>query len=405
MLLLSLALSLTLTQAPAGSSLPSESARLMFLDKAGHGKPVSPQGLALADPRTRGAWSIRPLGFPAPSADEIAQAAPRLELQLASGDSLTGWLAPSTGETLGLRLLGGVQIPILIDHIVRIEVLGDKRVPQAQDLVRPQEGDRLYRRTGAELDAIDGTFESFEAGGVRFESQAMGLQSFGWSEIAALMIEDLGAEQPASEPGKLPVILDLVGGGSLRAELLQVEEQGCRLRLAGEEQLFGWGIVEELLVNDGSVVFLSDLPALKEEGRGQVFGDEFEVTWPHAINRSVWKQGPLRCAERVYRRGIGTHAPTRVSWTVPAGSMSLRGAVGIDDSALYNEPEFRGSVVFRVLLDGKTGWESPLMGGGSEVLEMPALDLEGVRLVTLEADMAGRYEGDRANWLGFAFVR
>lgn len=391
---------------PRLAAAQEEDPELLLIDKAGQATSLGLRGLSLDDPRSKGAWSVRPLGFEPLEFTAPVEGRPRLLVGLANGDQLQGELVSSEGETLGLQLLGGVQLTLAIDHITRIDLAVGARQPRADPLAQPSEGDRLYRRTeGDELDAIDGTFDSFVEGGVQFESSALGLKRFDWAEVATLFIEDLGAATDQDQAQGLNVILDLQGNSRLRGQLLSLVESGCQLRVASEELLLPWGVVQELLVDDGSLVFLSDLAAEEEQGQGQVFGDEFEVVWPHAPNLCVGRATPLRSGGRVFRRGIGTHAPTRVSWRVPEGTRFLRGLVGIDDSALYNEPEYRGSVIFRVFVGEQLAWESPLLSGGAQPLVMPAIDLSQAQRVTLEADPAGGYEGDRANWLDLAFVR
>ena len=108
---------------------------------------------------------------------------------------------------------------------------------------------------------------------------------------------------------------------------------------------------------------------------------------------------------RTWRRGIGTHAPTRVTWQLDGSFRRLRGTVGIDASSLRNPEEARGSVVFRVWVDGKPAWESGLVRGEDGALAMPVIDVEGATVLALEADMAGDFRGDRADWVRVVLVR
>ena len=62
-------------------------------------------------------------------------------------------------------------------------------------------------------------------------------------------------------------------------------------------------------------------------------------------------------------------------------------------------------MVFRVLLDGEPAWESPVVRGGDRPVVLPDIELGTASELTLEADMAGDFRGDRANWLRMLLVR
>jgi len=114
---------------------------------------------------------------------------------------------------------------------------------------------------------------------------------------------------------------------------------------------------------------------------------------------------PLRAGEKTYRRGVGMHAPSALTFALDGERRTLRGAVAIDDSARINGAGARGSVVFRVRKDGALAWESPLVRGGDAPLPLPELELGGAHELVLEVDPAGDFAGDRADWLRMVLVR
>ena len=101
------------------------------------------------------------------------------------------------------------------------------------------------------------------------------------------------------------------------------------------------------------------------------------------------------------------HAPSRLTFELDAksGYRALRGAVAIDDSSLVNPEGARGTVIFRVITDGKSVFESGPVRGGDEPLQLPPVALEGVRELALEVDPAGDFAGDRADWLRVLLLR
>jgi hypothetical protein len=115
--------------------------------------------------------------------------------------------------------------------------------------------------------------------------------------------------------------------------------------------------------------------------------------------------GELTRAGEPVRRGIGMHAPSRLSFALDGGSAALHGAVALDASTRLLSESARGSVIFRVHADGALLWESPLLGGGDAPIAFGPLDLAGKKELVLELDPAGDFAGDRGNWLGLALVR
>ncbi len=375
---------------------PQEVGRLDFEDRLGNQTEVSVADLPLSDPRKRQGWFVRPVG------GEERQApmgpADSLRVRLAGGDELLGRVVGGAGEDLLLELVGGVCLPVPVE---RIEAIWPA-AREGQGEERPEEGDRLYRLAGGGLDRVDGTLEAFTTEGIRFSSR-LGEREFPWPEVAALFVEVLEAP-PRGTSSETEVVLDLNDGSRFRCGLARLEVSGCRVIVVGSEILIPWKAVGELVVNDGSLVHLSDLVPRGEEGRGTPFGDDLGMVFEHTLDRSV-VGGALRVGGETWRRGIGTHAPTRLIYDLDGGFTKLRGSVGIDDSSLANPENARGSVVFRVHVDGKTAWESRVVRGGDAPVDLPILDLTGAREVVLEADPVEDFRGDRADWLRILLVR
>jgi len=238
---------------------------------------------------------------------------------------------------------------------------------------------------------------------VRFDS-VLGTTDFGWDELAALFVEvlDQGA---AAAPKGIPVAVDLVDLSRVRGTLEHLDGNGCKLSVAGGADIeIPWARIEELLVEDGTLRFLSDLDPAGEEGFGTPFDDDLGMRWPHRIDRSATGE-PLQVGGREIARGIGMHAPSKVRWQLDGSWKSLRGAVAIDDSVLRNGEAARGAVTFRVLGDGKVLWESGVLRGGDAALPMPKVPIEGVHELVLEADPGSDFTGDRADWLRVLLAR
>lgn len=398
---LCLALALLAPPSAAQATTPEPGVRVRVERLDGSSAAVAADELSLAslDGAVLLAFDPGAGGAPADAAAEE-----RAELRLVGGDRVLGPVASGEGDVLELTLLGGAPLKVVIDRVESLRFPGRVDRGTLVGLEAAPQGDRLYWIRPGGLDRVDGTVEAFEEDGVRFDS-VLGSKLFPWEEIAALHVEpfdELGDEQAAGADGTRPVQVELADGGRLSGTLTELSAEGAVLEVPGAGALrLPLEALAEVVSNDGSAVFLSTLPP-DEAIEGSPFGDDLGMRWPHRRDRSV-TGGPLLANGVHHVHGLGVHAPSRLVWKLEGGYAALRGAVAIDDSVLLLP--HRGSVVFRILLDGEPAWESPLVRGGGEPLPF-ALDLAGAGELTLEVDMATRFhEADRANWLGLLLVR
>lgn len=108
--------------------------------------------------------------------------------------------------------------------------------------------------------------------------------------------------------------------------------------------------------------------------------------------RSVDGHG-LSIGGQKFDRGVGTHANSSFRLNLHSQGERLEAKVGVDD-----EIGKRGSVIFKVIGDGKTIWESGLMRGGEPPKEL-AVSVEGVKtLLLLVNDGGDDINYDHADW-------
>jgi hypothetical protein len=362
-------------------------------------RAVTPEQLDTADPRAQQAWRVRFEGVPAaPPAREAA------ELRLWGGERLRGAVKGGQGESLVLLCGGGVAV------VVELEELDSLRFPAhvpdlwSRPLEAAAEGDRLYRRAREALDVLEGGVEGFKNEGIAFHDQRVGEKLIPWSEVAALFIDRASGRgfKPAKLEG-VPVALDLADGGRVRGGLTRLSAQGAELTRAHAQTLKL--PLESLLllsVEDARIAWLSEL-APARPGVATPFGDELGMTWPPRVDGSVGG-GPLSAGGRRFARGIGVHAPSRSVWTLDGSWKELHGLVAVDDESATLA--VRGSVVFRVLVDGKQAWQSEILRGGEAPRALPKIALEGAKELVLEAlDAGDGFAGDRADWLEITLQR
>jgi hypothetical protein len=394
--------------APIGPQTLASSAaatpRIVLESADGTSQTRDARGFDTRDPRQLGARIVRFEGgsasLAAPSFDDSGV------LELADGDPLFGRVRGGRAELLDVEVAGPVHVGVSVDELKSLTF--PARVPPAwtAPLAAPSEGDRLYRRQGEGLDRVDGGVEEFTAEGVRFRG-TLGSKMIAWSDVAALFIEGLARTPNRAAAGKpdapAPVVVDLVDHSRLRGTLKRLTGDECRLiARSGAELVIPAAALAELTVDDGAIAFLSAL-APSSAVDSAPFGDALGMRWPHRVDRSV-TGAPLSAGGRVFMRGIGVHAPSKLAWKLDGGWKTLRGSVAIDDQVLRLAA--RGSVVFRVSVDGKKRWESTALHGGDAPLAMPPQDLSGAHELELEVTMADdTCVADRADWLDMILAR
>jgi hypothetical protein len=385
-----------------GASTAPAEPRVVLEDLSGErtfrGADAGPlQSLAAA-----GAAFARFEGLPRPESSGRAASARVASLGLVGGDRLKAVVRGGEGDVLDVEVQPGVALSLSIDGIRSI--VHPSRIPdsvtESPAAGPPADGDRLYLVAADGLDRAQGFVESFSPDGVAFFDERLGQRTYPWDRVAALFIaplDEAGEGQEALDGGER-VAVTLAGGGRISGTLVQLgpPEDGVQIRVGGGAavQLPGT-IVTEVSLDDGSFRFLGDL-APADAGNSSPFGDELGFVWPMRVDRNC-RGGLLSVGGVVFDRGLGVHAPSRLTWTLGGEWGSLRLMCGVDDSGQSGSRA--GSVRFRVLGDGEEIWESDIMRGGLPALRSPEIPLKGIEELVLEVDPAGDFVLDRADWI------
>jgi alpha-galactosidase len=110
-------------------------------------------------------------------------------------------------------------------------------------------------------------------------------------------------------------------------------------------------------------------------------------------NKSV-DNHPLFLDGKRYERGFGTHANSTLRIALGGKAELFTANVGVDD-----EVGQKGSVVFKVIGDGKTLWESGVLRGGDPAKAL-SVDLHGVQTLILQVGASGDdISYDHADWV------
>ena len=110
--------------------------------------------------------------------------------------------------------------------------------------------------------------------------------------------------------------------------------------------------------------------------------------------------GPLSIRGKVYAKGLGVHALSKITYNLNRGYKRFLADIGIDDSAGQ-----KGSVEFKVYADGKLVYESGVLRGTAPVKHLD-IDVLNVSKLVLEVTAGGDDDQlDRANWANAKVVR
>ncbi len=192
--------------------------------------------------------------------------------------------------------------------------------------------------------------------------------------------------QPLRKPSLARVAL--LGGDVLRGSLVAIRAERVSLNheLLGSMDIPSAAVQRIDLASD-RVVSLVDLEPATTQIKSVL-----DAPWSVGRNANLRGQ-PLMIRGRSFSRGLGVHAYTSLSYDLSQPYEAFTATVGVDDSA----PDF-ASVVFRVKLDGRVVYESPVMRRGDGPLRVK-VKLAGARVLELVCDPTDDLDlGDHAIW-------
>lgn len=324
---------------------------------------------------------------------------------LADGGIVAGQLMAIDKERLTVEsdLFGRIQFPVdslagILFHppgdMLRRDLLGDRIVQPTGD------SDRLLLANG---DEVAGTFQGLtEEGGIQLQTN-LGRIVVAAQQARALVNNPTLRRRPTRSPaGSMAIWTGFADGSRLLAERLTLgaskpgsHDATVRITLPGG---LTWTAAAEELVFlqpvGGEVVYLSDLKA--QEYRHLAFLD---LSWPYRNDRNVLG-GQLRAGGRVHIKGIGMHSTSRLGYALDRPYRRFEAELAIDD-----QTDGRGSVVFRVYVDGQAKYTSPVIRGGQPPLPI-SIDLSGVKHLDLVVHWSDRADqSDHADWLDARLIR
>lgn len=327
-----------------------------------------------------------------------------LEIRLADGGVLWGEIVGATDDALDVSSALGESLRIGLDALTGVRFADGAEFPRAAELYASALRDRLpgqdtmVTRSGTDPKALRGRVVKMlgadpaagdgaegEPGDGRRGRFAVGgrERTFAWDKMFGVAFA-VGAGKPATSP----CTLRLVDGSEVGGVIVAGDAERLTLKATiGVEVSLSLSLVQRINVRSERVVFLSDLSAAEERSEGLL-----SQPWPHQRDRSV-SGGTMSMQGRAFPRGIGVRARTSLTYELAGAFECFAATIGIDDAV---RP--RGNVVFRVMGDGATLFDSGSVSGRDGPRDV-ATPVAGVRRLTLEVDYGEALDlSDHADW-------
>ncbi len=305
---------------------------------------------------------------------------------LADGESSGGSIRAdvSLGGVRELQLSGLAGVRVASGELAEIESEFQTRIAE-----RKAGSDTMILMRAGKPVPVNGSLERLDARGWDFRYG--GKTRSGTLEHVYGFV--FGA--PAMERDQPQARVVLRNGDQFPADLVSSRDE----RLALESPAMGaievsWGDVAAIEIRSDRIVALSSLKPTDERQRSLA-----DAQWPARMNTNVLG-GPIRLGPKSYAVGIGVHAYSALTFDLDGNFERFSAVIGIDESAAPN-----GSAIFRVMVDGKAIYESPMLRGGGKS-ETVSVSIAGAKSLTLECDPADELDlSDHANWANAVIIR
>ncbi len=324
----------------------------------------------------------------------------RLRFYLADGGLLTGELLGSAPAALVARTVLGEQRTFPFDRLAGIQLADVAAFPRCSELfqaaldARLPAKDVLITRSVDEPRSLRGRLEELDAERGAF---TLGDKTRTFSTDRIYGIVFAGG---SPELAKYPVTCELADGARFSGRLVHGDRVHVRVGTSlGFEADISIETLTSLRFHSTRVVYVSDLTPVNERSEGQL-----HRPWPFRPDANV-AAGPISIGGRGFRKGLGVHSRSELTYSLAGEYEAFAAAIGLDDRV---RP--KGSVVFRVLDDRSPAEAKVLFDSGpvtgTDAPRNVLVDVRGVDRLTL---VVGFGEGldlsDHADWGGARLIR
>ncbi len=343
----------------------------------------------------------------APPAPRATAGPDDVQVFLRTGDVLVGALGDPGADAVKLESasLGAVEIPF--DRIDRVEFLS--RRSEWLKAAPAMKSDTLLLSSG---DRPSGTLRSVGRGeAVYYNERRKKEISVKTRELSQVFLMPVGAKPP-SPPATLHGVFALVDGGSVQG--VAKSFQAGRLVFAdlyGTERTVPAAGLSAVYFRNGRVIYLSDTPPARvDENANYLRAPEpgpGDLAFPWQRDANAGDGGKLSIRGREFRKGLGVHARSELTWKIDGAFRRFQATIGIDDHAIrLTGADPAGNASFVVLADGKVLHRRDGVTSRTAPIALD-LDVTGAKELTLLADFGEDRSGqaDFADWALARLIR
>lgn len=336
---------------------------------------------------------------PSPGPDDV-------EIVLGTGDRMVGALGDPQPEAVQLvsTSLGTTSIPF--KHIDQVRFLSHRAEwPKVEEKI---ERDTLFTASG---DKPSGIVTAVGRGEIAYLHHRR-KKEVKLATKDAMVICFLPTEQARAMPAGLYAIVQLTDGSEIRGTPKSYGAGGLTFKdLFEVERTVPAGKVAGLYFKNGRVIYLSDLQVAKvDENPNYIRGPEplpGDLSFPWQRDANAGDAGRLRIRNQEFRKGIGVHARSALTFDLQGAFTRFQAVVGIDDHAIrLTGQDPVGNVSFLVSGDGRVLERRDGITSKSAPLAL-SVDLRGVKQLTLIVDFGEDQsgQGDFADWALARIIR
>ena len=217
---------------------------------------------------------------------------------------------------------------------------------------------------------------------------------------------------PPAPPATLYAIVQLTDGSEIRATPKSYGPGGLTFTdLYGTELTVPAGKVAGLYFKNGRVIYLSDLtPSKIDENANYIRAPQplpGDLAFPFQRDAGAGDGGRLRIRGQEYRKGIGVHARSAITFVLDGAYSRFQAVVGIDDYAVrLTGLDPVGNVTFIVMGDGNVLERREGVTSRTPPAAL-SVDLKGCKELTLLVDFGDDRsgQGDFADWALARIIR
>lgn len=337
---------------------------------------------------------------PAPGPDDV-------EILLRTGDRLVGALGDPQTEAIQLASpsLGATTVPF--GSVDQVRFLAHRTAwPKSAGEIK---GDTLFTASG---DKPVGTIKTIGRGEIVYHHERRKRDvTLATKDALVVCFVPIPPDPPAPPP-TLYAIVQLTDGSEIRGAPKSYGAGGLAFTdLYKTERTVAAGKVAGLYFKNGRVIYLSDLAAAKvDENANYIRAPEplpGDLSYPWQRDTNAGDSGRLRIRGQEFRKGIGVHARSSLTFAIDGGFSRFQAILGIDDHAIrLTGQDPVGNVSFAVLGDGKTLERKEGVTSRTAPVSL-SVDIKGVKELTLLVDFGEDRsgQGDFADWALARIIR